>query len=59
MELTRDSTDWALPSKPMLELKYSPTAVAVDPRGNVWVADGYGHSLVHRSPTSPPAASRF
>ena len=28
--------------------KYSPTAVAVDPRGNVWVADGYGQSLVHR-----------
>jgi YD repeat-containing protein len=28
--------------------KYSPTAVAVDGRGCVWVADGYGQSLVHR-----------
>jgi hypothetical protein len=28
--------------------KYSPTAVAVDARGSVWVADGYGQSLVHR-----------
>ena len=28
--------------------KYSPTAVAVDRDGNVWVADGYGQSLVHR-----------
>lgn len=28
--------------------KYSPTAVAVDARGAVWVADGYGQSLVHR-----------
>jgi hypothetical protein len=27
---------------------YSPTAVVVDPRGSVWVADGYGRSLVHR-----------
>jgi hypothetical protein len=27
---------------------YSPTAVVVDPRGGVWVADGYGKSLVHR-----------
>jgi hypothetical protein len=30
------------------ETKYSPTAVAVDPRGSIWVADGYGQSLVHR-----------
>jgi len=28
--------------------RYSPTAVAVDARGNIWVADGYGQSLVHR-----------
>ena len=28
--------------------KYSPTAVAVDARGAIWVADGYGQSLVHR-----------
>lgn len=28
--------------------KYSPTSVAVDPNGAVWVADGYGQSLVHR-----------
>jgi hypothetical protein len=27
---------------------YSPTSVAVDRRGSVWVADGYGQSLVHR-----------
>jgi hypothetical protein len=27
---------------------YSPTAVVVDPRGRIWVADGYGKSLVHR-----------
>lgn len=30
------------------ETKYSPTAIAVDPRGSLWVADGYGQSLVHR-----------
>lgn len=29
--------------------RYSPTWVAVDPKsGDVWVADGYGSSLVHR-----------
>lgn len=28
--------------------KYSPTAVSVDERGAIWVADGYGQSLVHR-----------
>jgi hypothetical protein len=28
--------------------KYSPTAVAVDPNGAIWVADGYGQSVVHR-----------
>ena len=33
---------------PYPDEKYSPTAVAVDARGNVWVADGYGQSLVHR-----------
>ena len=33
---------------PYPDEKYSPTAVAVDPRGNLWVADGYGQSLVHR-----------
>ena len=33
---------------PYPDQKYSPTAVAVDPRGNVWIADGYGQSLVHR-----------
>lgn len=27
---------------------YLPTAVAVDPDGYVWVADGYGASLLHR-----------
>ena len=30
------------------ETKCSPTAIAVDPRGSLWVADGYGQSLVHR-----------
>jgi sugar lactone lactonase YvrE len=33
---------------PYPERKYSPTAVAVGPDGNIWVADGYGQSLVHR-----------
>lgn len=33
---------------PYPERTYSPTAVAVDPREKVWVADGYGESLVHR-----------
>jgi hypothetical protein len=28
--------------------KYSPTSVAVDANGSIWVADGYGQSLVHR-----------
>jgi hypothetical protein len=27
---------------------WSPTSVAVDPAGEVWVADGHGASLVHR-----------
>ncbi|MPY84054.1 MAG: hypothetical protein GEV00_12205 [Actinophytocola sp.] len=27
---------------------YAPTAVAVAPDGSIWVADGYGQSLVHR-----------
>jgi hypothetical protein len=39
---------YELPRPYPRETKYSPTAVAVDPRGNVWVADGYGQSLVHR-----------
>lgn len=30
------------------DVKYSPTSVAVDARGSIWVADGYGQSLVHR-----------
>lgn len=30
------------------DVKWSPTAVAVDPHGCLWVADGYGQSLVHR-----------
>jgi sugar lactone lactonase YvrE len=29
-------------------VKWSPTAVAVDQRGDIWVADGYGQSLVPR-----------
>ena len=33
---------------PYPDRKYSPTAVAVDARGKIWVADGYGQSLVHR-----------
>jgi hypothetical protein len=37
-----------LPSPYDDDRKYSPTAVAVDPTGNIWVADGYGQSLVHR-----------
>lgn len=37
-----------LPRPYPAETKYSPTAVAVDPRGSLWVADGYGQSLVHR-----------
>jgi sugar lactone lactonase YvrE len=39
---------FGLPRPYPTETKYSPTAVAVDPRGCVWVADGYGQSLVHR-----------
>lgn len=30
------------------DVKWSPTSIAVDPRGSVWVADGYGQFLVHR-----------
>ena len=30
------------------DVKWSPTAVTVDERGAIWVADGYGQSLVHR-----------
>ena len=33
---------------PYPDRKYSPTSVAVDPCGRVWVADGYGQSLLHR-----------
>jgi sugar lactone lactonase YvrE len=33
---------------PYPDEKYSPTAVAVDPHGKIWVADGYGQFLVHR-----------
>jgi sugar lactone lactonase YvrE len=48
LEALRALTDgYELPD-PYPDHKYSPTAVAVDPRGNVWVADGYGQSLVHR-----------
>ena len=28
--------------------KYSPTSVVVDANGSIWIADGYGQSLVHR-----------
>jgi hypothetical protein len=28
--------------------KYSPTSIAVDAAGCIWIADGYGQSLVHR-----------
>jgi hypothetical protein len=37
-----------LPRPYPADTKYSPTATAVDPHGNVWVADGYGQSLLHR-----------
>ena len=37
-----------LPRPYPADIKYSPTSVAVDPRGAIWVADGYGQSLVHR-----------
>jgi sugar lactone lactonase YvrE len=33
---------------PYPDLKYSPTSVAIDAHGRIWVADGYGQSLVHR-----------
>ena len=37
-----------LPRPYPADVKYSPTSVAVDARGAIWVADGYGRSLVHR-----------
>lgn len=37
-----------LPRPYPADVKWSPTAVAVDERGAIWVADGYGQSLVHR-----------
>jgi DNA-binding beta-propeller fold protein YncE len=37
-----------LPRPYPADVKWSPTAVAVDARGAIWVADGYGRSLVHR-----------
>jgi NHL repeat-containing protein len=46
--VVRLTDGFELPRPYPAETKYSPTAVAVDPRGNVWVADGYGQSLVHR-----------
>jgi hypothetical protein len=41
-----DGFELARPYPP--DVKYSPTAIAVDPRSAIWVADGYGQSLVHR-----------
>jgi DNA-binding beta-propeller fold protein YncE len=37
-----------LPRPYPVDVKWSPTAVTVDERGAIWVADGYGQSLVHR-----------
>lgn len=43
------SDELPLPDHPAYESKpYAPTAVAVDDDGSIWVADGYGQSLVHR-----------
>jgi len=46
--VVRLTDGYELPRPYPAETKYSPTALAVDPHGNVWVADGYGQSLVHR-----------
>ena len=46
--VVRLTDGFELPRPYPAETKYSPTAVAVDTNGAVWVADGYGQSLVHR-----------
>ena len=46
--IVRLDDGFELPRPYPTDVKWSPTAVAVDPRGSIWVADGYGQSLVHR-----------
>lgn len=46
--VTRLDDGFELPRPYPDDVKYSPTSVAVDHDGRIWVADGYGQFLVHR-----------
>jgi hypothetical protein len=46
--VVRLTDGFELPRPYPVDVKYSPTSVAVDARGSIWVADGYGQNVVHR-----------